>query len=267
MPDNRSAKTLGLATAAALVLAATTHAATVKVTVHVQSLVKPNSVSFAPLHFGFNNGTFDAFNNGQAAGAPIVTIAEGGSGSAWIPAFAAADPGAVIGAVPGALLPGASASSISFLVDSKVNPYFTFAGMVIPSNDFFIGNDDPTQYRLFDNSGNQLINAIVLSTDDIWNAGSEKFNPLNAAFLKIGNNALRDPENGVVGHNFAELAGFDGLQTAANYTFRSGLRANTDIYRITFSSQVVPEPAVWSMLILGLFGVGLVARRRRTAAA
>ncbi len=137
--------------AAALAFCTTAGAMLVVVTVTVENLAPANSVSFAPLRLGFGNGTFDAFNTGETATAPIISVAEGGSGSAWFPAFAAAEPNAVLGSVGGALLPGATASS-SFVVDSSVNRLFTFGSMVIPSNDPFIGNDllsaDTSIYRI-----------------------------------------------------------------------------------------------------------------------
>ncbi len=240
------------------------HADLRQVTVTVTNLAPTNSVSFAPLRFAFNNGTFDAFNEGQAANAATISIAEGGSGSAWFPAFAAADPTAVFGSTMGALTPGASFITRTFLVDTTLNPFFTFAAMVLPSNDFFIGNDDPMEYRLFDNAGNLLINNIDQAASDIWNAGSEAFDPANAAFLVGGNNAGRTPENGVVGFNFAELARFNGLNTAAGYTFNSNLQANTAIYRISFASvAAIPEAATWAQMITGFIIVGGVLRRRK----
>jgi len=135
--------------AAALALCTTAGAAPLNVTVKVENLAPTNSISFAPLHFGFNNGSFDAFDNGAVATAPIISVAEGGSGSAWQPAFAAADPTATRGTIGGLLQPGESRSS-SFLVDPLLNPFFTFAAMVVPSNDFFIGNDSPTRLRFAD---------------------------------------------------------------------------------------------------------------------
>ncbi len=240
-------------------------AAEVQVKVTVENVAPQNSISFAPLRLGFNNGTFDAFNIGQAATMPIVSVAEGGSGASWFPAFASADPTAVLGTVlpsapPIQLLPGESGSS-TFSVDTTVNPFFTFAAMVVPSNDFFVGNDSPTRFRLFDSAGDLLVNSISQSASNIWDAGSEIFNPAAAAF--VGDNDLRAPQNSVVSFNFAELAGFNGLTTSAGYVFNSQLAANTEVYRISFQVSPVPEPESYALMLTGLFIVGWMARRRR----
>lgn len=237
-------------------------ASVVTVRVSVENLAPINSVSFAPLRVGFSNGTFDSFDNMMTATAPIVSIAEGGSGVDWFPAFAAAEPNSVRGTVvpspAGPLTPGATGFS-DFVVDTAVNPFFTFGSMVVPSNDHFIGNDSPTQYRLFSGGGSELqLTSINQKASDIWDAGSELEDPIGAAFLAIGTNALRTPENGVVHFEFSDLGTtFNGLVTGAGYTFDSQLSATTDIYRISFS--IVPEPTSLGALSLA----GLLSRRRR----
>jgi PEP-CTERM motif len=250
-----------------VLLATAADAAVVRVKVTVENLAPSDSISFAPLRFGFHNGTFDAFNTGEVAGQPIISVAEGGSGADWFPAFQAAEPGAVLGSVGGALTPGATAMSGYFMVDTSLNPFFTFASMVVPSNDHFIGNDNPMRYRLFDNAGNLLISQIDQQASQIWDNGSETTDPLAAAFLVIGNNDLRTPQNGVVRFDFQELLAYNGLTTAAGYVFDSDLVANTAVYRISFTSAVVPEPATWAMLIAGFGLVGVAARRRPAPAA
>ncbi len=232
------------------------------VTVTVQNLAAANSVSFAPLRVGFNNGSYDAFNLGGVATAPIISVAEGGSGADWFPAFMAADPTATLGTVGGLLTPGGSAS-MSFTVNPLLNPYFTFGAMIVPSNDFFIGNDDPMEYRLFDAAGNLAITSITQGATDIWDAGSEVFDPAAAAF--VGNNGLRANQGSVVAFNFAELAGFNGLTTGANYVFNSGLTAGSEVYRISFAVAAVPEPGTWALFAAGLSGLGFLARRRSLA--
>jgi hypothetical protein len=249
--------------AAALAVASlslTAQAALVDVTVTVQNLAPANGIAFAPLHLGFHGGSFDAFNLGGVAGAPIISVAEGGAGGAWQAAFAAAEPTATRGTVGGLLLPGAT-SSLTLRVDTTLNPLFSFAGMVVPSNDFFIGNDSPTEYRLFDMAGALTIPSITLRAGEIWDAGSEVFDPAAAAF--VGNNDLRTAQNSVVAFNFAELAAFNGLTTGAGYVFNSNLAASSEIYRISFAVAAVPEPGAMALLTAGLLGIGFVAHRRR----
>ena len=134
--------------------------------------------------------------------------------------------------------------------------------MVVTSNDFFIGNDSPTEYQLFDRAGNLQLSSISLKANQIWDAGSEVYDPAAVAFLAIGNNNLRTPQNSVVGCNFAELSGFNGLTTAPGYIFNSELTANSDIYRISFEVSAVPEPETYAMMMAGLGLVGWIKRRR-----
>lgn len=248
-----------LLAAAALLTTVGAQAMPTQVTVTIENLAPASGVAFAPLHLAFNNGSYDAFNLGQVAGAAIVSVAEGGAGGAWQAAFAAADPGAVRGTVGGALFAGATAQG-SYMVDGTSNPFFTFAAMAIPSNDFFIGNDNPMEYQLFNAAGQLQISSITVKAREIWDAGSEVFDPAAAAF--VGNNDLRADQGSVVAFNFAEFAGYNGLQTAAGYTFNSQLAANTDVYRISFTAAPVPEPQTYALMLAGLAALGALARRR-----
>ena len=93
-------KVLKWAAAPAIVLAMAAQfntASAVEIEVTVENLAPMNSITFAPLRIGFNNGSYDSFDNGATAGQPIISIAEGGSGADWFPAFGAADPTAVLG--------------------------------------------------------------------------------------------------------------------------------------------------------------------------
>ena len=259
-PNPRRSRRAAAIACAGVCAALSSQAAVVDVTVTAQSLVPASGIAFAPLHLGFHSGSFDAFDLGGTATAPIISVAEGGAGGAWQAAFAAADPTATRGTVGGLLLPGAS-SSLTLRVDTALNPLFSFAGMVVPSNDFFIGNDNPGAYRLFDAAGALAISAITVTAGEIWDAGSEVFDPAAAAF--VGNNDLRTAQNSVVAFNFAELAAFNGLATGAGYTFDSNLAAGSEIYRISFEVSPVPEPGSLAMLTAGLLSIGFLARRRR----
>ena len=246
--------------AVVLTAAGSAVAGQVELRVTVTSLVPANGISFAPTRLGFHDGTFDTFNIGEAATAPIISIAEGGSGSDWFPFFASQQPNGTAGSVGGGpLLPGATATN-TFLVDPSVNRFFSFGAMAVPSNDYFVGNDAPNAYELFDINGNLTITNISQFADDIWDAGSETEDPANAAFVVGGVNSQRVPENGVVTFDFAGLEStFNGLTTAAGYVLNSQLASGQEVYRISF--EIVPAPgAVAAFGVLGLAGL----RRRRS---
>ncbi len=142
-----------------------------------------------------------------------------------------------------------------------VNQFFTFGSMVVPSNDHFIGNDSPTQYRLFDNAGNLLISTINQFGRDIWDAGSEVESVAGAAFLVNGTNSVRIPDTDVVTFDLAGLNTFNGETTGAGYVFNNSLAAATPVYRISFSTVPVPEPATVALVAIG--AVTMIGLRRR----
>lgn len=238
-------------------------AAIVDLTVTVHNLAPLNSVVVAPLSVGFGQGVFDGFDIGSVANASIVKAAELGNGNLWRDAFTGADATAVVGVVGGAPLAAGLSATKTFRVDTSKNSYFSFIAMVVPSNDFFIGNDSATAFKLFDSSGNLQVTSIGQKARDIWDAGSEELNVANAAFIIGSNAAARDAQNSVVARNFGEFAAYNGLTTAYGYSFNSGLSGGSDVYRIDFSAQPVPEPQTYALLLGGLAAISAVVRRRR----
>ena len=172
------------------------------------------------------------------------------------------EPGSVVGTSGAAVPPFTPGESASTILDvDTANKYFTFGTMVVPSNDFFLGNDSPTEYQVFNDSGDLLIDTITLTAADIWDAGSETENAANAAFLVSGTNSQREDEGGVVQFNFSELSTFDGLETAEGYFFDAGLlSASTGVLRISITE--IPEPTTAALSLLAGFGLIYGSRRR-----
>ncbi|NJO98395.1 MAG: PEP-CTERM sorting domain-containing protein [Pleurocapsa sp. CRU_1_2] len=79
------------------------------------------------------------------------------------------------------------------------NRYFSFASMLFPSNDAFIGNDDPTEIEIFDAEGNFIGADFIVTGDRVWDAGTEVNDeaPVNVPYTlaEIGNGV---DENGTV---------------------------------------------------------------------
>ncbi|MGD8453365.1 MAG: spondin domain-containing protein [Phycisphaerae bacterium] len=232
----------------------------VQVRVTVQNLAPANSVTYSPLSVGFGNGTYDAFDAGSLAGSAIQNIAEFGNPVDWFPAFMAAEPDATLGQVvpnpPGPLTPGQSAST-DFTVDPTMNRYFSFGAMVVPSNDYFIGNDSPMAYELFDGAGQLNLTSISLYGSDVWDAGTEVDGVFGAAFLVGSSAADHTPDDELIAHDYMDLDMFNGLTTAAGYTFDRQFCADDEIYRISFA--IVPEPSALALLAVA----GFFALRRR----
>ena len=139
-----------------------------------------------------------------------------------------------------------------------LNQFFSYASMVIPSNDGFIGNDDPQAIRLFDNAGNFLGPvSFTLNGANIWDAGTEVNNPFGgAAFSANGGVSLSES---LLVRLHPGLNDFLGTNTAAGTTLGSALNSGTPLFRISISS--VPEPGSLVLLFVGALAVLL--RRRR----
>ena len=164
----------------------------VDVTVKIESLVPENGVYFSPVWVAFHDGSFDLFDVGSLASEGIEHIAEDGDVSVLQEDFAAVmGKAGVEGLItsPGGFEalpifdPGESAMA-EFTLAAGDNRYMSFASMVVPSNDAFMGNHNPWAIELFDAVGNFKGKQIItIPGSMVWDAGTELNTEMDAAFI------------------------------------------------------------------------------------
>ena len=239
-----------------------------RITVTVENLTPEGGVYFTPLWVGFHDGSFDSFNPGDPASASLEMLAEGGDASGL-----SADIGGVAGSADGLVLapdgfPGApvfdpgDSAGLTIDLDPMASRYFSYASMVIPSNDAFFGNDDPTAHEIFDMTGafTGPLDILVFGSA-VWDAGTELNDGLGAPFSTLG--GMSTDEMAVIGVH-GGLGVLLGTTTAAGTTIDPVLGDFTQpgyqLARISITR--VPEPQLLALLGLGA-GVMFASRRRR----
>ena len=131
------------------------------------------------------DGNFDVYDRGAPAEDFLEQLAEDGGTGGITQAFADS---AAVGAdgtinAGGPLEPGET-QFIDLVVDPTVSRYFSYASMVIPSNDAFISSPgNPLAIEIFDANGNFLGLDRNVDGNDVLDAGTEVNTELDAAFL------------------------------------------------------------------------------------
>jgi hypothetical protein len=236
-----------------------------QIRIEVENLQSNVGFFLTPVWFGVHDGSFDLFNNGSATSASLEALAEDGIVGLIQGDFSGAQPGGVQGVVtaaggfPGApvLDPGETGIVSVNVTNTSTNRYFSYASMVIPSNDAFIANDLETLFELFDAGGNfNGPMTINIFGAQIWDSGTEVNDTMGAAFSTVGGSS--SDEMGLIGTH-AGLANFLGTGTAAGTTIGSIPGSLTPLARISIFA--VPEPTSAAFLALG--GAAFLIRRRR----
>lgn len=249
----------GCVAAAALLGASAAAATTVEVT--ITNNQASGGLFLTPLFTAFHDGSFDIFDNGAAASGALEALAEEGNPGGLIAAAGAA--GAATGVVlsPGGFAgapvidPGETAK-LRLVVDEMTQRYFSFASMIIPSNDVFVANGNPLAYEVFDSFG-AFTGLGPISVSRYYDAGTEVNDNLGAAFNANNPTAATD-EGGTVSL-LADLDFLLGQGTVAGTTV--GFVPTGASPLATIQVAAVPLPASLPLLALGLFG--LTALRRR----
>ena len=232
-------------------------------------------LSLTPVYFGFHNGGVDLFDVGSAASPGIEEIAELGSFGtlrderlAQQGNSAGAAALGVDGALAGPVEPGETAT-FTITLDSTDNRFLSFASMVVPSNDTFIGNDDPMQFALFDDEGDFLgPQTISVPPAFAYDAGTEVNNPAGGpAFVDGQNPPDGVAENGVISAA-TSLSDFVGLLLFGGLTLDASAIDFLNTPNFTFATieiSEVPVPPALAVMALGLAGFGGLSRLRRKA--
>ena len=269
---NRTHAALGLLLTTGLAGAAS---AQTQLTVTIENTQQQGGFFFTPFWIAAHNGGFDSYNGGQpAAGFPGITeLAEDGLTGPISAAFAASAAGLAGGVdatltAPGngapVFSPGESASVTLDIGDPTVNRYFSYASMLIPSNDLFVANGNPFAHEIFDAAGN--FNGpfeILIFGRDLNDNGTEVNDiTAGAAFSALGGMGIDEPSGTPVTNYFTldpngnYLHSIVGTTTVTGDTISRYIREGDLIARIT----VVPTPGTTAAL--GLAALAGVRRRR-----
>lgn len=256
-------------------LAASAQAKTIQIT--VTNNQAPGGLSITPLYTALHDGTFDAFDLGGVASPGVEEIAETGNPMPVAGERRAVDPdsqGLVLASPSGPppVQPGETVQG-RFNVTTSEALYFTFLSMLLPSNDHFIGNDNPLAYQIFDASGRFTGNRTINVTgNQIYDAGTEANGLTGSAFIQGQDITLSPTGEGTITQGFGispELFG-PGVLLATGDTLNPALidftsdPGNFDL--LTISISQVPLPASAPML-LGALGFMAWRHRRREAKA
>ncbi len=261
-----------IATSSILTLAMSASAATLRIT--IDNLAPTNGTAITPTWFGFHDGSFDLYNRGESVTTGLERIAEDGNVAILNEEFLAAGGGSVQGAIAGpAGIPGPidAGESTSFTVDldakAASSRYFSYASMLLPSNDFFIANGNPLAHRIFDDAGNFLGADFIETGADVLDAGTEVNDELaaNTAFFGQQTPNTGVTEGGVVQVASGFIPGGPILSSPrfanADFTTSGYNVARFRVELVEDTSTSVPEPGV----VLGIVGGGalMLAGRRR----
>ncbi|MDB4713220.1 spondin domain-containing protein [bacterium] len=249
--------------AAAILAPAASNAAALHITVEA-----PSNVGLAPALLSFHDGSNDFFDTGSTASAGLEALAEVGDTSTLQSSLTTGDNLTILGPGPCPFTPGSSNSAVFNNADT--NTSFSFAAMVLPSNDWFIGNNNALDISSLISGG--IGTSLTFEFGRVYDAGTELedflFSPGNTI---IGIDTMATPGGGTSTNDPISLvSGADPFGSFANispdtfdstaFDFNSAGVGNTVIGRVTITH--IPEPGV---TLLGSLGIlTLLIRRKRS---
>ncbi len=226
--------------------------------------------ALTPVWVGLHDGGFDLFDPGEAVSTDMERLAELGDVSGIVSAFAGRGPaGVVFGNDPvPPFLPGNMTTLDLDVTDPAVQRFFSFATMVVPSNDLFLANPNAQGIELFSSSGVFLGDrTISLFGGMVWDAGTEVNDITNGAAFVAGLDATGGTSEGGVAHLLFDDPTADAyLNSILGTVTPAGMitsRFGRDSLLATIQITAVPEPGSMALLASGAVGFGLIGLRRR----
>lgn len=285
---------MGLTFASIFSSASAVQALTVKV--EIENLGPNGGVAITPVWVGFHDGSFDSYNTGLPSERGLEQIAEDGipttisedflnnltyvqDGESGI--FSTSQVGTrVNGGVGDApITTGTTVTNKFEITPDDSNRFFSYASMILPSNDYFIANGNPLAHNLSTlfTGEESSISFLIGEPGEINDAGTE----VNDFTTSAGNGLFQpglpagqpepgigEDQNGVNATVTDPYANFlntpaDFDTNFANLDFNDPTLYPNGIARVTITTVAVPESSttVGLIAIAGLFlGAGL--RRR-----
>lgn len=242
-------------------MAATRSDATTIVRVTITNLAPAQGTVLTPFWVGFHDGNFDIFDINAPASPSLERLAEDGMTDGIANDFLNSGAGLVEGTITGAglgagtppVIPPATSATQDFILDGILpsSRYFSYASMVVPSNDAFVANGSPFAFKIFDDNGQFIGADLIITGDLVWDAGTEVNDEIPANTALLGQQAPNtgDVENGVVALHPGFVAGGNILNAFAQADFKA---EGYQVARIVVQQVAVPEPGS----ILSLLGLG-----------
>jgi len=238
--------------------------------ISIENFADSDGFFITPLWIGLHDGSFDLFDSGSSASAGLELLAEDGDATTLFAEFSmpgrfqiplpisGIDNPAGFGGAP-IIDPGETATKTITPISPTSNSYFSFAAMVIPSNDAFLGNEDPLAHRIYNNDGTFAgpVTIDILGRD-LWDAGTEVNDTMGAPFSFVGGMSSDEVGGTVQAH--PGLLNFEGTETPVGF-LGAGTAPGPDTLVARITVTQVPEPSTCGLLVAAT--AGLFAARWR----
>ena len=224
-----------------------------RVTVTIENLAPQQGNFQTPFWVAFHNGQFDIYDRDQPATLffpnnpeAVERLAEDGNTAVIAQAFLDQGMGIVEDTLLGPIGPGDIVSRDFFLDPlAPTSRYFSYASMVLPSNDAWVANGNPTAHAVFDENGQFVATSFFITGAQVLDAGTEVNDevPENTAFFGQTAPNTGVDEGGVVTlHTGLNPVGSGGILDTTRFAMADFQQPGYPVVKISFSLGTGPDP-------------------------